>query len=267
MQVERDQHAVRDLLVQKLSGFQAKNPQFSLRAFARKLDVDPGFLSRILNGKRRVTRALAERFCRAMMLDPTETARILSHFPQRRRQVSKMDQVDASYLQLTADQFRIVSDWYYFGILSLIRTDDFQSDPEWIAKRLGIRVDETKRALDRLSRLEMIEKDSRNQWCRTQVSLETTDEVLDLSIRKSHLQTLDLAKASIEKDSNSERDFTATTMAIDPSRIDEAKVLIRQFQDDMDSLLEGQSRNKKEVYRLMVGLFPLTRKEKKGNTK
>ena len=45
-------HDLGALLKQELSSRQAKNPQYSLRAFARFLNVDPSYLSKVLHGSR-----------------------------------------------------------------------------------------------------------------------------------------------------------------------------------------------------------------------
>ncbi len=264
MMIEKEQVAVRSEMLRKFLELQERNPQFSLRAFSRKLNVEAGALSRILNGKRRISKKIAERFCKALMLDPTETASMLSHFSNSENLVSKGQVLDPDYLRLTADQFRIASDWYYFAILSLVRTKDFSPDLDWIADRLGIGLDVTRNAVERLFRMGLIKKTTNGKWVRTKLPFLTSDDIQDLSIRKSHLQTLDLAKASVEKDPVSIRDFTSVTMAIDPKKIAEAKVLIRKFQDDLDILLEKKGQHKTEVYRMMVGLFPLTKiREKK----
>ena len=42
------------------------------------------------------------------------------------------------YQQLQMDTFRVISDWYHFGILELTYLKSFKSDPRWIAKALGI---------------------------------------------------------------------------------------------------------------------------------
>ena len=77
-----------------------------------------------------------------------------------------------------------------------------------------------------------------------------------MSVRRSHEETLELAKESLHRDSIHERDFTHITLAIDPKNLSMAKELIRKFQDEFASLVE--TGNTTEVFRLSMQFFPLS---------
>lgn len=63
----------RDLLLDELRRRQARNVRYSLRAFARALDMDPSTLSKILRGKRALS--MRKAFDLAMRLQlPTDAA-------------------------------------------------------------------------------------------------------------------------------------------------------------------------------------------------
>jgi hypothetical protein len=47
----------------------------------------------------------------------------------------------------------MISDWYHFAILDLTRLDDFQPEPAWVSRKLGLTVSEVKIAVERLLRL------------------------------------------------------------------------------------------------------------------
>ena len=72
-----------------------------------------------------------------------------------------------TYTEVDLQKLHLISDWYYFAILSLMETDDFQSDPKWIAKRLNITHSEASVALKTLASLGMIEKNSKDQYLLT----------------------------------------------------------------------------------------------------
>jgi uncharacterized protein (TIGR02147 family) len=150
----------------------------------------------------------------------------------------------------------VLGEWVHFAILSLLKTDDFKSDPQWIATRLGISPNQVSTALERLLSLEMIQRSEHGEYSRTNGHFRTSDDVADVSIRKFHSQTLELAKESLHRDPIECRDFSAVTMAIDLNQLDRAKTIIRQCQDELMSLLETGQRT--EVYRFSCQLFPLT---------
>ena len=84
------QLALQKRLNEAFSETQLKNPAFSLRAFARKLDLSPSALSEILKGKRRVSKKLAQRVVTNLCLAQSEAQSLLELFPEkprRRRQL------------------------------------------------------------------------------------------------------------------------------------------------------------------------------------
>ena len=79
----KEQVAVQRLLREKFSEIQRGNPRYSLRAYARTVDVHVGALTYIINGKRNVSRSLAERIAQRLLLDPQERSELLTFFPRK----------------------------------------------------------------------------------------------------------------------------------------------------------------------------------------
>jgi uncharacterized protein (TIGR02147 family) len=172
---------------------------------------------------------------------------------------------ESRYLELTASQFKVSAEWEHFAVLSLMNCEEFKSDAKWIAGRLGISEARAREVLNRLLQVELIKRDTKGRFTRSQQSFRTPDDVADISLKKHHEQTLALASGSLFRDPVSTRDFTSVTMAIDPSRIATAKELLRKLQDDVSDVLETGQRT--EVYRLAVQLFPLSRINDSGDEK
>ena len=252
-----DQRAIQSVLQSKLTEVQLKNAAFSLRAFSKRLEMSPGAVSQILNGKRFVSKKVAQKICDKLLLDPQEKSEIVGLFPEIKKEILNNTTLEPNYLQLQSDQFRVISDWYYLAILSLIKIRGFKQKPQWISRRLGISEKEAKEALTRLKRLRLIEKDKNGALKRSAPRYRTSDDTRDLSVQKSHFQSLELAQKSLTVDAVEKRDFTSITMAINSKKMDQAKILIRKFQDELSSLLEDSTPN--EVYRLCVQLFPLSK--------
>jgi uncharacterized protein (TIGR02147 family) len=251
------QLALQKILQKRLASLKARNPAYSIRAFSKQVGVTPGTLSLILLGKRKASKKLALKIADKLALDPCERSELLECFPKPRRQASTEEGPTLSYLQLTADQFRVVAEWHYFAILNLIELKNFKSGIASIANRLGVSETKTKDAIERLKRLGMLAEDELGNFSRTQARYRTTDDIADISLQKSHHETLELAKESIIRDSVDRRDFTWVTFAMDKKKLPQAKTLIRKFQDDLIDLLD-QNSEPDEVYRLSMQLFPLT---------
>lgn len=258
----KEQIAIQNLLQKKLADAQSINPSYSLRSYALKLGVHVGALSHILNGKRNVSYKLAERITSRLLLDPQERSEVLRLFPVK-KEMQKLNSdyytFEPKYLELNAAQFKVISEWEHLAILSLLNCKDFLSDINYISKRLGITLSKSKQAVDRLVRLELLKVNTDGKLVRSEKPYRTIDDVADISIKKHHNESLDLAKRSLYSDSINDRDFTTITFAIDKRKLSAAKEMIRKFQDDLSELLEcGQQT---EVYRLSVQLFPLTQIE------
>lgn len=246
------QSEIRKLLTAEFAHLQVRNPAYSLRSFARKLELSPSALSEILRGKRPLTVKSARRILERLCIAPPKTENILASFSSGRRNVAANE-----FRQLNMDYFHVVSDWYYFAILSLAETKDFRDDPDWIARRLAITGAQARTALERLERMEMLARGGDGILRPTGVQYATSSDIADLSIRKQHRQNLELAHRSLDRDPVDGRDFSSMSMAIDPALIPEAKNRIKEFRRELCAFLE--SGEKKEVYRICIQLFPLSR--------
>jgi uncharacterized protein (TIGR02147 family) len=258
----QEQVAIQNLLREKFAEIQRVNPSYSLRSYARKVGVHVGALTYIINGKRNVSRTLAERIAQRLFLDPQQRSELLRLFPEKTRYRKAGDAPTPPgprYLELTASQFKALAEWEHLALLSLAKCADFDSRPEAIAQRLGITVSRARQVTERLLQLGLFEQSPEGGLTRSPQAFRTSDEVADLSLKRHHEQSFELAKESLFRDDVSIRDFTSITMAIDPKKISMAKERIRQFQDELSDLLE--SGHRAEVYRLSMQLFPLSKHE------
>ncbi len=250
---------IQRLLRERWSERRLKNPAFSLRAFAKLLKVQPSALSEVLNGRRQITPRMATLVADRLCLDPQEHTQFVELARSQKTRAVKPAtprQSLKSRMSLDVDEYRLVSDWHHFAILSLAETEGFDSSIDAIAQRLGLTKREVEAALGRLERLEMISLAKDGRWMLTGRSFSSPDEVRESALRGAHAQNLELAKSSLEQHDIHERDFGAMTMAIDPEMLPEAKRRIRAFRRELCELLE--SGRKKRVYKLCTQLFPLS---------
>jgi uncharacterized protein (TIGR02147 family) len=158
---------------------------------------------------------------------------------------------------MQADEYFILSEWYYLAILNLLRTKNFKSTPEHIAERLGISKNLITQAIDRLTRTGLMKIED-GKYIRTKTALESSDGIPNLALRKSHYQTLDLARQALEHHPFESYDTTWLTFAFDPKDIEEARQKIRDFQDEFADQF-SISKEATEVYRLAMQFFSLTK--------
>lgn len=257
-----EQLRIQKILTEHYLEARKKNPAYSLRSFAKRLSISSSTLSEVFNGKRQVSKKLAEKLLLALNVPQQEMIETLSLFQPRRHVLSKLMMKAPHWKLLQSDEYKLLSDWHHFAILSLLETQGSHDNPAWIAKRLSIDEQVANKALQLLTKLELLQiNKNTGRLTPTGAQYSTTDQIVSLALRKTHAQNLALAKDSLEKDSIDERDFSAVTMAIDPEKLPQAKRMIREFRDRLCSYLETGS--KKEVYKLCTQLIPLSREVKK----
>jgi uncharacterized protein (TIGR02147 family) len=236
------------ILNQKLMDLKSSNPRLSNRAFAKKLGISSGALSEILKGKRKVSSKLATKLAAKLHLDPTSTAAFLG-------QNLGFDQVqDLNYLKISDDQFHLISEWPHFAILNLVKSEHCQHKVSWFAQQLNLPLKNVQDIVDRLLRLKMLAYEKR-KFVRTQSAFKTSDDVLNLSIRKSNIEDLEMIREHLNALDVTERDLTSITMLVDPTRMSEFKKWIRKAQDQFASKFETTAAI--SPFRLTIALYPL----------
>jgi uncharacterized protein (TIGR02147 family) len=228
------------------------NPGFSVRAFARKLGMQPGPVNEMLKGQRAITEKTAQKICEKLKLDPFERAEFLKEVTTEKKPRKSAD----PSIQLKSDEFKLISDWVHFAILSLLKVKDFKSDIQWIAERLGINAATARKAVLRLQHLNLLHVSADGKMSRTPHPIRTTDDVLDLSLQDMHLQDMEMAKVKLKTIELGRRDFTNCTFPANPQGIHRAKEIIRKCQDEVEEAMYDEDST--EVYRICTYLFPLT---------
>jgi uncharacterized protein (TIGR02147 family) len=243
--------SIREYLTQELNSRQLRNPEFSMRAFARWLGVSPAQLSQMLAGKRTVTVKTAKKICDRLDLAPYQRRKFFS------LTIQDENEAQTKKLKLEEDQFRLISDWHHFAILSLANLPKASSDPRWIARRLNISRENANLALQRLERLGIIQ----TKPFLKQISdpLDVVSETPSLAIRHYHKQCLNLALEKIDTVSNGLRQYQSLSLLFNPKQMNQFKKLIDDFLENANDL--SQSHKGSEVYNLNVQLYPLTQIE------
>ena len=200
---------------------------------------------------------IVERIAERLSLDPQERSELFSHFRILRYQQGNETHEGTEYRKITAAQFKVTAEWEHLAILSLIRTKNFKSEAAWIANRLGITLTKARESVQRLIEAGMIELDANGGLVRTIPKFRTTDDISSASLRRSHEQSLELAKRSLEQGAVLDRDHTWVMFAMDPKKLSIAKEKIRVFQDELADLVETGDQT--EVYRLSMHFIPLTK--------
>jgi hypothetical protein len=233
----------------------SRNPAYSLRSFSRDLAISPGRLSQYFSETRPITPNAAKKIMDRLGLSPVEQARWIGITLQPDRSTVEPELLDQKI-------FELISDPLHFVILSLLETRSFKNDAKWIARRTRSSVPEVTASLKLLKQLGlMMEIDGKLAPTHKQ-GVRSSDGVQSAALRRSHRRQLEEAADALDRVPVELRDITAITFAADPSKLSEAKTLIKDFRRKLSQLFE--TKNCTEVYRLQVQLIPVTESEKEN---
>ncbi len=241
---------LRELIKREFERRKSINPKYSLRAFSIFLGISHAALSEMLSGKRRISAQNVKRVGSALGWSEKDVELAL--------QAQQKDPLNFS--QLTDGQIEILGRWYHSTILELFLLDEFNGREEWIAEALGLDLQETRKALSDLESAGLLRRSKKGMWAVTSFKTSTLGNV------KSKKAILNLQKQLLEKQIKAldevpveEQSSMGITIPMDLQDLPEARKIIYRCLKDLSLLLNRKGVRRSEVYRLQLGLFPLTR--------
>ena len=242
----------------------SKNPRYSMRGFARDLELSQSFLSQVMSQKRKLSDEKAVVIASKLKLKGIQKRLFinlvrleLSTDPKTRHLLSEeINQITANnpkFKILSHEAFKIIADWYYFAIVELSTLRGFKNEPQWIARKLGISAHQAEIAVERLVRSSLL-AEKNGHLCKTDNNY-IFENISSRAIREHHHQTLDLAHKAIENQDMKAREFYTATLTIDPQKLEKAKTRIQEFTTQF--MNEFQQTSPKAVYKLAIQFFRL----------
>ncbi|MGE3260230.1 MAG: TIGR02147 family protein [Bacteriovoracia bacterium] len=245
----------------------AKGKGYSLRSLARKVGVSPSFLSEMLNGKKSLSMDLAFKIAVKLGLTETETQNLCllaqlenEQDPDFRSEILKR----INHLHprkkthdLSTDLFKVIADWYHFAILEMTHLPGFRLRAESISKSLNISKIEAEVAIERLLRLELLEKTAKGSYRKTHDYVLAQSQISAGALRQFHRQYLEKAQLALEAQSPRERVSATDVLPLNSKYLPEVDRLSREFSSAVLRLSE-KTGTKDAVYALGVHCFRLT---------
>jgi len=229
-------------------------------------------LSDVLKAKKNLSSESALRVARKLEFSTTESDYFVSLVqleatkdPDLKHDIlSKLTQLnpERKAFDLSIDFFRVISDWYHFPILEMTHLDGFSFDAKSISDRLGITSMEVDAAIERMLRLELLEKNEitgKLQKSKSYIMIRPKES--EPSLRKFNEQMLKKALKALEEQSSSERLTGTETFPLARELLPEASEIMETFFKSMTAL-SGSPLPKTDVYHLNVQMFNLTPERK-----
>lgn len=260
----------RTYLSREFESRKRRNSQYSLRAFARDLNMQPSKLSEILNSRCGLSTEAALDIAKKIRLTELETEYFINlveaeHSRSEFRKAQAQERLKSfqavhGYSELDLERFMIISDWQHFAILELTDLHEFQSNAKWIAKRLDISEQVAQESIQRLLDFGLLKTLENGTLQQTHEHLATPSGIPSREIREHHAQILQKANESIDKFGVTERDLSSMMMGIAEDQLEEAKQELKEFRRAFAKKYQAK-KPKDRVYCLSMQLFPLDQKE------
>ncbi len=238
----------RSKLQEELASRQRVNPSYSIRAFARSLDMHHASVSAILRGERSIPSTQLDRIAANLGLSPAE--RVLMHQSAHPKKTEKRRLLEEER------HFRIIAEWEHTAILSLMDLKVFKPNAKWIGRRLGITTDRAATCLETLLREGLIKNCPDGSLKKDDQSFRTTDGVTSRALKKFHIEALEMGLKKLASIDYDDRENGAVTFALNKKRLPQLRSMLRSFRRRfMETAEQGEL---DEVYQLCFQLYPLT---------
>ena len=240
----------------------------SLRAFADRLGISSSFLSEVINARKNLSVELAFKIGLKLNLTDLETQYLclLVHLEQETDPEFK-DQIKSRLAELnpnrpghdlSVDLFKSISDWYHSAILELTYLHGFRLEPAGIVRVLGITKAEAELALERLERLELLERDAKGRLRKVHNDILTEAKIPNSAFKAFHAQLLTKATEALVSQAPATRISATDILAIDSKYLKHVDRLSREFSSAVLRLAD-KSKIKDSIYALSVHFFRVTK--------
>lgn len=249
----------RKILKSSWQRLRKSNPtKWSLRNLARKSRVSPGFLSKVLSGKKSLPPKLALRLAELMSLDELSVIQVSGNLHNSSLNSDVMDTVDLAPMESEW----LLGRWYRLALLDLMTTDDFQNDVSWMARRLGISTHEIERSLRMLEQEGLAKKNKSGNWQKTSQRLRFPTTTSKEVIRNHHKAQIKKALLVLENQLTpvefKKRLIMGITLACNPANLEKIKVKLQNaLYEAAVELSDGACT---EVYQMNLQLFQVTKR-------
>ena len=244
------------------------DPRFSYRSLTALGGINPGNFAKMLKGERNFTIAAAIRLARALKLNKRERdyfqAMVLfnqakSHEEKKRCFEELMTFKESTVRILDANHFMFYDKWYYTAVREALAffplTDNnFGALGKSIIPSISEK--QVAQTIAFLISLELVEKDGKGRYRRTNVLLSTGNDIRSLTLNNFVIHTMKLATQAINTGTK-ETNLSSVTFSVSEEMYKEVQEEIRRCRRKIMEIAKNCSAPDR-VYQFNMQLFPLT---------
>ena len=233
---------LKDIFVQRVSN----NPSYSLRAFARDLNLSVSYLSEVLTSKKILKATYIDQIILKLDLDEN-SATIF------KESCLFENQGKSSLKEISKEDFNDINDPLVFALLSTFFLEDFVNDIDWISEKLRISQEKCHQLINALVEKDILEiKDG--QITRKSLNYIVKNFSNPEKLREFHQKCLFQIDQSLTNMPSEKIHLNHLSFAIDPDKMSTFREKTDKYLDEIEKLMETGPQ--KDLYSLAVYLTP-----------
>ncbi len=238
------------------------NRSYSMRAFARDLEIRPSILSYYLRDERRPSpksvRALGSR----LGLSEADLRPYLVQAHEIDREEEVFEQAyDGTFVTSNEDVFALASNFFHFSFLQCLCLPTFEPKIEWMSKTLNLSLKDSREILDRMQRLGYLKVSKDGSW-QALTPAYMSNIRKDASVEANKLlqmQVLAYATSALKNKTYAEIDQTSIMFPARKENLGKIKDRITIFRKQLAAEF-NETEEPDEIYQFSFSCFPLTEK-------
>ena len=255
----------RDILKKELAKRKQNNVRYSLRAFARDLDLYQSKLSEIMSGKQGMSEASGKAVAQRLRLNTEETEffmLLIEHKHARSkaaRDIAKVKLRKFSLLEsvkMRNDLFKLISSWEHMAIMEVVQLTNAKTTSKAIAEALDVPEKKIKECINRLLKYGLLIREDKKLKRATQQHYEWGENVPSDSIKEFHKQILQRSIQALYSTPLEKRDIRTSILSINEEDLPLVEQKIQQTSMEINKLL-FKSKKKDKVYVFSCQFFPI----------
>ena len=228
----------KDFLKDELEQRVLRNQKYSLRAFARDINISFSRLSEILSSNDGISSATAHKVATALKLMDTEKEYFIllvlsqhgrtEYIRNKSLTAIKNFKIKKKLTNVKDDNFGILSKWYYISIIEMITLKQPIGINE-ISTILKISVGEVELALLRLNEMGYLSKAESGKWVKSNNFIKIESKTSSKLIKEYHRNFLQRANSLGLSQAIENRKYLSSVFGVQKEKIKEARVELEMF--------------------------------------
>lgn len=247
------------------------NPSYSMRSFARDLNIAPSTLSEILKKKKGISTKKASEIVKSLKLPDWQANHFLNlvaikHARSREEKNQAKANLEAVkdkivVEKIKADAMKALTTTMDLAILECVGLKKFDNTHEWIAKKLKVSLKEVKECVERLIQVKLLEISENGEWRDLSPFFSSSDGIPSEAVRAFNIDILRTMEKKIIDEPIEDRIMKSVVFSLEDKHMNEARIILDEAISKIVNLSSKSDDKKDHVVCFSSQLFFLAKGE------